>query len=74
MGAISSASNSDTSGLRTRLLDAGLSQENLAALSGSRMLVMIGRRRSGAGGGRQILSPLPETGRTGMWVEMTVTA
>lgn len=73
VGAISSASNSDTSGLRTRLLDAGLSQENLAALSGSRMLVMIGRRRSGAGGGRQILSPLPETGRTGMWVEMTVT-
>lgn len=74
VGAISSGTNADTIGLRTRLLDAGLSQENLAALSGGRMLVMVGRRKSGAGGGRQILSPPPlDASRVGLWVEMTIT-
>ncbi|MBM9914353.1 MULTISPECIES: host specificity factor TipJ family phage tail protein [Stenotrophomonas] len=74
VGAISSGTNADTVGLRTRLLDAGLSQENLVALSGGRMLVMVGRRKSGAGGGRQILSPPAlDASRVGMWVEMTIT-
>ncbi|MDF2482493.1 MAG: hypothetical protein K0R79_2850 [Stenotrophomonas indicatrix] len=74
VGAISSGTNADTIGLRTRLLDAGLSQENFAALSGGRMLVMVGRRKSGAGGGRQILSPPPlDASRVGLWVEMTIT-
>ncbi|WP_333622639.1 host specificity factor TipJ family phage tail protein, partial [Stenotrophomonas indicatrix] len=74
VGAISSGTNADTIGLRTRLLDAGLSQENLAALSDGRMLVMVGRRKSGAGGGRQILSPPPlDASRVGLWVEMTIT-
>lgn len=71
-GPLSNGASADIAGTRDRLVDAGASRRNVEALDGIRMLVLIGRKRTGEAAGLQRLSPPASTGRADQWVELIV--
>lgn len=62
--------------LRAVMLDAGASAATWKLVTGSRMYVFVGRRRLGAGGGIEVLSPLAPVGgannRQDLWCEYSL--
>ncbi|MBN5136877.1 hypothetical protein [Stenotrophomonas sp. C-A] len=71
-GSLNSDAGADTAGTRDRLVDAGASRRNVEALTGTRMFILVGRKRAGEGAGMQRLSPPASTGRADQWVELIV--
>ncbi|MHC9014031.1 carbohydrate binding domain-containing protein [Stenotrophomonas bentonitica] len=58
--------------LRAALVDAGGTTAAVGALTGSRMYILIGRRKFGAGAGTEVLSPASTSARTDLWCEYTL--
>ncbi|MDG9842426.1 MULTISPECIES: carbohydrate binding domain-containing protein [Stenotrophomonas] len=71
-GSLNSDTGTDTVGTRDRLVDAGATRRNVEALTGTRMFILVGRKRAGEGAGMQRLSPPASTGRADQWVELIV--
>ncbi|CAM4297358.1 hypothetical protein CR156_10625 [Stenotrophomonas lactitubi] len=71
-GTLSNAVGADIVGTRDRLVDAGASRRNLEALAGTRMFILVGRKRIGEGAGIQRLSPPQTAGRVDLWTELIV--
>ncbi|WP_159054947.1 hypothetical protein [Stenotrophomonas maltophilia] len=71
-GPLSNGVSPDIAGARDRLVDAGASRRNVEALTGTRMFVLVGRKRAGEGSGMQRLSPPASAGRADQWVELIV--
>lgn len=71
-GTLSNGVGADIAGTRDRLVDAGASRRNVEALAGTRMFILIGRKRIGEGAGIQRMSPPQSTGRADLWTELIV--
>lgn len=71
-GPLSNGVGPDIAGARDRLVDSGASRRNVEALTGTRMFVLVGRKRAGEGAAMQRLSPPVSTGRADQWVELIV--
>lgn len=58
--------------LRAALVDAGGTTAALGSLAGSRMYILIGRRKLGGGAGMEVLSPAATSARLDLWCEFTL--
>ncbi len=57
------------SAAQAALVDAGGTSRAVSALQGSRMYILVGRRKLRAGSGMEILCPAPTSGRADQWCE-----
>jgi len=57
------------SAAQAALVDAGGTSPAVSALQGSRMYILVGRRKLRAGSGMEILCPAPTSGRADQWCE-----
>ncbi len=58
--------------LRAALVDAGGTTAAVGTLTSSRMYILIGRRKFGAGAGTEVLSPASTSARVDLWCEYTL--
>ncbi len=58
--------------LRAALVDAGGTTAAVGSLTSSRMYILIGRRKFGAGAGTEVLSPASTSARVDLWCEYTL--